>query len=87
LLDSRGNLPLAKKNRMIDRYFKLGEKEQSITLDKLLKLMNLVGSGSEARAAIVDGMVSVNGRVETQGRKDIKVGDNVIFNESSIRVV
>jgi len=72
---------------MTEHEYKLREKEQSITLDKLLKLMNLVGSGSEARAAIVDGMASVNGSVETQGRKEVKSGDQVIFNGNRIEVV
>jgi ribosome-associated protein len=71
---------------MTERHYKLGDIEKSITLDKLLKLMNLVGSGSEARAAIVDGMVSVNGTIEKQGRKDIKAGDVVVFNGNSIQV-
>jgi ribosome-associated protein len=71
---------------MNERHYKLGDEEQSITLDKLLKLMNLVGSGSEARAAIVDGMVSVNGSIESQGRKNVKAGDKVIFNGNSILI-
>jgi ribosome-associated protein len=71
---------------MTERHYKLGDEERSISLDKLLKIMNLVGSGSEARAAIVDGMVSVNGNVETQGRKEVNAGDNVIFNGNMIQV-
>ncbi len=71
---------------MTEHHYKLEDEEQSIALDKLLKLMNLVGSGSEARAAIVDGMVSVNGSVETQGRKNLKLGDKVIFNGNSILI-
>lgn len=71
---------------MTERQYKLRDEETSITLDKLLKLMNLVGSGSEARAAIVDGMVSVNGNIETRGRKAVKSGDKVVFNENTIQV-
>lgn len=72
---------------MFLHHYKLGSEERTITLDKLLKRMNMVGSGSEARAAIVDGMVSVNGNVETQGRKEVKSGDQVIFNGNRIEVV
>ncbi|MCZ4408869.1 RNA-binding S4 domain-containing protein [Cryomorphaceae bacterium 1068] len=71
---------------MTEHHYELSEEERFITLDKLLKRMNLVGSGSEARAAIVDGMVSVNGNVESQGRKEVKAGDDVIFNGNSIQV-
>jgi ribosome-associated protein YbcJ (S4-like RNA binding protein) len=31
-------------------------------------------------------MVSVNGNVETQGRKEVNAGDNVIFNGNMIQV-
>lgn len=71
---------------MTQYHFKLADDEQSIQLDKLLKMVNLVGSGSEARAVIVDGMVALNGATEWQGRKEIKPGDTVVFNENTIQV-
>jgi len=72
---------------MIEFKYKLKDAEKSIQLDKLLKIVNLVGSGSEARAAIEDGMVTLNGSLERQGRKDIKSSDVVEFNGNLIRVV
>lgn len=71
---------------MVDLHYKLANKEESIQLDKLLAAMNLAGSGSEARAAIVDGMVTVNGTIENQGRRDIKSGEVVVFNGNTIQV-
>ena len=61
---------------MID--FKLNEHE-FITLNNLLKLLNLVGSGGEANQRIEEGEVMVNDAVEKQKRKKLRVGDRVVF--------
>jgi len=66
--------------------FSLKEHTEFIALDKLLKLMRLVGSGGEAHAAIKEGMVSVNGEVELQKRKKIRSGDIAVFNGETIKV-
>ncbi len=58
-----------------------------IQLDKLLKLMRVVGSGGEAHAVIQEGMVVLNGQVETQKRKKIRKGDQIEFNGEHIHVV
>ena len=50
-----------------------------IKLDALLKFAVLVGSGGEAKTAIADGMVSVNGEVCTMRGKKIRPGDTVEF--------
>lgn len=57
-----------------------------IALDTLLKLMRLVGSGGEAHAAIQEGMVRVNGEVELQKRKKMRVGDVAEFDGERIEV-
>ncbi|MEZ4722086.1 MAG: RNA-binding S4 domain-containing protein [Flavobacteriales bacterium] len=40
--------------------FKLSPPNEFIPLDKLLKLVGMVGSGGEAHAVITDGLVKVN---------------------------
>ena len=50
-----------------------------IKLDALLKVAALVGSGGEAKMAIADGLVSVNGEVCTMRGKKIRPGDRVSF--------
>lgn len=56
-------------------------------LFKLLKFEGLVGSGGEAKAAVADGLVRVNGQVETQKRKKILAGDVIEFNGEQLTVV
>lgn len=50
-----------------------------IKLGQALKLTGLVGSGVEAKIAIQDGLVKVNGRVETQRGKKLVGGEEVSF--------
>ena len=58
-----------------------------IELNKLLKIEGLVSSGAEAKLSSDDGMVIVNGQVETRRRKNLYAGDIVEFLESRIQVV
>lgn len=46
-----------------------------VELYKVLKFENLSSSGGEAKHMIADGLVRVNGRVETRKRKKILPGD------------
>ena len=48
-----------------------------IKLDALLKFANVVGTGGEAKIAIQEGEVSVNGEVCTMRGKKIRPGDRV----------
>ena len=50
-----------------------------IKLDALMKFASLVASGGEAKMAIADGLVSVNGEVCTMRGKKIRPGDTVSF--------
>ena len=52
---------------------------QPVDLYKILKFEGLVGSGGEAKAAIAEGHVTLNGVVETQKRKKIVSGDIIEF--------
>lgn len=53
--------------------------QEPIELNKLLKFENLVASGGEAKGIIKEGMVSLNGEVETQVRKKVMAGDTITF--------
>ncbi len=57
-----------------------------IELVKLLKLMNLVGSGGEAKIRINDGEALYNGEVETRKRKKLYAGDVVEFGGETIKI-
>ena len=50
-----------------------------IKIDALMKFASLVASGGEAKMAIADGLVSVNGEVCTMRGKKIRPGDTVSF--------
>ena len=58
-----------------------------IELNKLLKLLRLVGSGGEANIMITNEEVKVNGVVEIQKRKKLRKGDKVAFNANEIVIV
>ncbi|MBK7936370.1 MAG: RNA-binding S4 domain-containing protein [Lewinellaceae bacterium] len=57
-----------------------------ITLNNLLKVLNLVGTGGEANIRIEIGEVKVNGVVETQKRKKLRPGDVVNFQTAVITI-
>jgi ribosome-associated protein len=63
--------------------FELKEHE-FITLNNLLKLLNLVSTGGEANQRIVEGEVIVNNAVEKQKRKKLRVGDKVVFQKNTV---
>lgn len=48
-----------------------------IELNKLLKASRLVNSGSDAHILIADGIVSVNGEIETRKRRKCRENDEI----------
>jgi len=48
-----------------------------IKLDSFLKMVNVAGSGGEAKVAIQDGLVRVNDEVETRRGRKLRPGDTV----------
>jgi len=58
-----------------------------VELFKILKFEGLVGSGGEAKSAIADGLVKVNGVVETQKRKKIVAGNRIEFMAQEYEIV
>jgi ribosome-associated protein len=61
-------------------------REQTIRLGQLLKLAGLAGSGSEARALIQDGAVTVNGEIERRRGRQLHRGDLVATGGEAVRV-
>lgn len=67
---------------MTDRHFRFRDvviAREPIELHQLLKLADLAASGGEAKFVIAQGLVRVNGQVETRKRKKIVAGDLVEF--------
>lgn len=57
-----------------------------IELDKLLKRESLAASGGEAGYLISQGLVQVNGLVETRKRKKLRAGDVVLCNGIALQI-
>ena len=60
---------------------------EPVELFKVLKFEGLVGSGGEAKLVIGNGLVQLNGKVETQKRKKVVSGDVIEFNDSQMTLV
>ena len=58
-----------------------------VELYKILKFEGLSESGGEAKQAIAEGLVQVNGEVETRKRKKIRPGDQIDFIDHHIEVI
>ncbi|MBM9461750.1 RNA-binding S4 domain-containing protein [Nocardioides sp. zg-536] len=65
----------------------VGIRDASIRLGQFLKLANLVESGAEAKPLIADGLVRVNGEVETRRGRQLVAGDLVELGGQAARVV
>ena len=63
--------------KLRDEYIKLGQ---------ALKAAGLCESGVDAKYAIEDGLVKVNGHVEYQRGKKLRDGDEVTFQGETIRI-
>ena len=61
-------------------------KDDFIKLGQALKLAGLVDSGVDAKFVIQDGLVKVNGAVETQRGKKLVKGDIVSFDGKEFKV-
>ena len=62
-------------------------RRQPVELYKVLKFEGLVGSGAQAKLVIDDGLVVVNGQVETRRRRKIVHGDVVAFDNVTLDIV
>jgi ribosome-associated protein len=61
-------------------------REDFIKLGQAIKATGLVESGLEAKLVIQDGLVKVNGNVETQRGKKLVAGDKVDYNGETILI-
>ncbi len=61
--------------------------KEPVELYKILKFENLVMSGGEAKHVIAQGMVTLNGQVETRKRKKIVAGDMIVFGHETLKII
>jgi ribosome-associated protein len=52
-------------------------RDESIRLGQFLKLANLIDTGSDAKELMIQGLVTVNGEVETRRGRQLVAGDVV----------
>ena len=60
--------------------------DRIIRLDQFLKLVGWADSGGVAKHLIQDGLVQVNGEVDTRRSRKLHVGDTVAFQDESATV-
>jgi len=60
--------------------------KEPVELYKVLKFEGLVPSGGEAKLVISQGLVLVNGEIETRKRKKIVAGDLIEFSGQKLRI-
>ena len=61
-------------------------KDEFIKLGQALKMAGLVDSGVDAKFAILDGSVKVNGNVEKQRGKKLRAGEVIEYNGNQITI-
>jgi ribosome-associated protein len=61
-------------------------KEEYIELYKLIKLLDLVDSGGDAKMLIANGVIERNGIIETRKRAKIRKGENIRIEDVLINV-
>ncbi len=66
--------------------FTIKLREDYIKLGQALKFAGLVESGVDAKFVIQDGLVKVNGSIETQRGKKLVAGDKVEFDGEEILI-
>lgn len=65
---------------------KIAIKTEFIKLDSLLKFANILPTGGEAKMAIQQGAVKVNGEVCTQRGRKLRPGDRVEIEDFALEV-
>ena len=61
-------------------------KEEYIKLGQALKAAGLVESGVDAKFVVQDGLVKVNGEVDTRRGRKLYVGDTISYNGQDVQV-
>jgi ribosome-associated protein len=62
-------------------------RDESIRLGQFLKLADLIDNGADAKPLLMQGLVSVNGEVETRRGRQLRHGDVVTLDGQVVRVV
>ena len=62
-------------------------REEFIKLGQALKAADLVSSGVEAKIVVQDGLVEVNGEVDTRRGRKLVPGDVITFDGKSVKIV
>lgn len=60
---------------------------EHIELKNLLKVANLCETGGQAKSVIEDGLVRVDGKVETRKALKLTAGQIVVFGQHSVKIV
>ena len=55
-------------------------RDESIRLGQFLKLAGLIDTGADAKSVIGDGLVTVNGEIDTRRGRQLRPGDVVSLN-------
>ena len=66
---------------------KIREDEEFIKLGQAMKKAGLVGSGVDAKIVIQDGLVKVNGEIDTRRGKKLYDGDTFEYDNKEIKVI
>lgn len=61
-------------------------RDEFIKLGQAMKLADLVSDGVEAKYVISDGLVKVNGEVDTRRGRKVYVGDTISYNGQDVQV-
>lgn len=61
-------------------------REEFIKLGQALKAAGVVENGAEAKEVIIDGLVKVNGEIDTRRGKKLYDGDIISFNGEEIKI-
>jgi ribosome-associated protein len=61
-------------------------RDESIRLGQLLKLADLVEDGGEAKQVLLQGLVQVNGEVETRRGRQLVPGDTVTVGGQTVGI-
>lgn len=57
-----------------------------VPLFKVLKFEGLASSGAEAKQLVADGLVSVNGEIETRKARKLVAGDEILFGDQILKL-
>ena len=66
--------------------FKLRESDEFIKLVQVLKAAGLVENGVEAKEVIQNGLVAVNGEIDTRRGRKLYPGDTATFDGNEIKI-